>query len=97
MTTLAQEIARKYLALQHKLKNELGADVFPALGQVDSTDIVILVCQFFSSSYKKDYRPTIISLARLRGINVDTNKLDTVYPDVAEFLDWTIEQVRNRK
>jgi hypothetical protein len=73
----------------------VGYDIFPPFGDVDATDIVVLVCQFFGSC-NGDYRKTIVNLAYFRGISVKSEDLDKVYPEVKEFIDFVLENARKK-
>jgi hypothetical protein len=94
MATLKVEILKRYKALSEHIVREIGYDIFPALGEVDATDIVCLVCQFFSACPAGEYRSTIINLAYFRGIFLKTEQLEKVYPEVREFIDFVLEAAR---
>jgi hypothetical protein len=96
MTTLKVEILRKYKALSEHIRKEIGYDLFPESGTVDATDIVCLVCQFFSSCPAGQYRSVIFNLGYMRGISVKTEDLEKVYPEVQAFIDFVLESARKK-
>lgn len=96
MTTLKVEILRRYKALSEHIRKEIGYDLFPETGTVDATDIVCLVCQFFSGCAPGQYRNTIINLGYMRGISVKSEDLEKVYPGVQAFIDFVLESARKK-
>jgi hypothetical protein len=95
MTTLKVEILRRYKELTESIRRETGKDLFPELGVVDATDIVCLICQFFGSC-KGNYRNTIVNLAYIRGVFINSEDLEKVYPRVSEFIDFVLENARKK-
>lgn len=96
MTTLAQEILKRYQELQTSILALVGNTPFPAMGALDPTEIAIMVTTFFSPSYGKDYKPVLRQAMALRGITMAEQELEKIYPLLKRSIDWLIETVRAR-
>jgi hypothetical protein len=94
MTTLKMEILVQYKALTEHILAETGSKLFPELGQVDATDIVCMVVQFFGGSRDGDYRGTLLTMARLRGVAVSVDDMEKVYPQIKDFIDFVLDRAR---
>lgn len=87
MPTVGEEILQKYYKLQQTCKAKVGQFPLPEVGDVDAEEIVMIVLNFFRG--KSDYLPTLQSYCQLKGL--DQALLDTVYPEIHEFLTWILE------
>lgn len=102
MQTLAQAITVKYMTLQKEVEALIGTFPLPKIpDDISVTDLVFMVCTFFSSHYKEggssDYRPALTTGAKMRGVKVDEAELEKVYPLLAAFLDWLIPELRKER
>lgn len=95
--TLAQEIARRYQTLQTTVIKEVGKDrfPFPKLGEVDATDISLMITTYFSKC-EGDYTSVIKNILWVKGIKVSDDEFGVIYPSVKDFIDWVLGQLRSR-
>lgn len=98
MSTLAQEILRRYLTLKGEVEREVGVFPLPKIPEeLSISDLVVYICYFFSPSYGGDYRPSLRRGMTLKGISMTDDDFEKIYPQVSGFLDWLIPLLREKK